>query len=99
MVIKTTDAAKINVISRAISSPSRSFDRKEREPDIGPAPCTVGFAVATFSDSYCTFAMAFFSFSITSFGSFAYDNCSAYVCPSASIQVKKPLIASRFALS
>src|SRR5882672_12395840 len=40
-VIRTTEPANKNVISRAISSPSRSLLRNEREPDIGPALGTV----------------------------------------------------------
>jgi hypothetical protein len=37
-VISTTVVANSKVISRAISSPSRNFIKKEREPDTGPAP-------------------------------------------------------------
>src|SRR5258705_12503091 len=37
MVTRTTETAKKNVISRAISSPSRNLIKNEREPDIGPA--------------------------------------------------------------
>src|SRR2546430_6614086 len=40
-VTSTTDAANKNVIIRAISSPSRSLLRNEREPGSGPAFGTV----------------------------------------------------------
>src|SRR6266850_762068 len=46
-VIKTTEAANKNVIIRAISSPSRSRDKNEREPTAGPALGTVVVVVAT----------------------------------------------------
>src|ERR1700675_1038126 len=45
-VISTTEPAKINVTSRAISSPSRSLLMNEREPVTGPALGTVVVAVA-----------------------------------------------------
>ena len=70
-VISTTIAAKIKVISRAISSPSRSLDKNEREPTAGSALGTVGFAVATSLFVYCTLLIACNSLSTTSFGSFA----------------------------
>src|SRR5260370_10491994 len=47
-VMSTTEAANKKVIIRAISSPSRSRERNEREPEIGPAPGTVVVVVATF---------------------------------------------------
>src|ERR1700676_353003 len=37
MVMSTTETANTNVISRAISSPSRRRLKKEREPTAGPA--------------------------------------------------------------
>src|SRR5258708_20110385 len=40
-VTSTTEAANKNVISRAISSPSRSRLKNEREPAMGPALGTV----------------------------------------------------------
>src|SRR5215470_7319169 len=46
-VISTTVAAKIKVTSRAISSPSCSLEKKEREPATGPALGIIGFTVAT----------------------------------------------------
>src|SRR6267378_472734 len=46
-VIKTTEAANKNVMIRAISSPSRSRDKNEREPTTGPALGTVVVVVAT----------------------------------------------------
>src|SRR3984957_15813732 len=49
-VISTTEPAKINVTSRAISSPSRSLLTNEREPMIGPALGTV-VVVVTISAS------------------------------------------------
>jgi hypothetical protein len=71
-VISTTVAANTNVISRAISSPSRRRDRKEREPVTGPAFGRVVPDVATFlAGCYWMLLMAFFSFSTTSLGSFA----------------------------
>src|SRR5215472_8622956 len=45
--MRTTVAAKTKVIRRAISSPSRRRDRKEREPETGPAPGSDAEAVAT----------------------------------------------------
>src|SRR5215467_9282990 len=45
--MRTTVAAKTKVIRRAISSPSRRRDRKEREPETGPAPGRDVEAVAT----------------------------------------------------
>src|SRR5277367_842483 len=71
-VISTTVAANRNVISRAISSPSLTFAKNEREPALGPASFIVVLVVATvFGPGYLIFEMAFFSFSITAFGSFA----------------------------
>src|SRR5215472_10860828 len=46
-VMSTTEAANRNVMSRAISSPSRSRDNREREPASGPALGTVVDVVAT----------------------------------------------------
>src|SRR5438445_6051441 len=54
MVTRTTEAANKNVISRAISSPSRSLLRNEREPDIGPAPGTVVVAAISFLNHLVT---------------------------------------------
>src|SRR5215472_6549294 len=45
--MRTTVAAKTKVIRRAISSPSRRRDRKERELETGPAPGRDVEAVAT----------------------------------------------------
>src|SRR5215472_9850451 len=45
--MSTTEAANRNVMIRAISSPSRSRDKREREPARGPAPGTVVDVVAT----------------------------------------------------
>src|SRR5215469_8740032 len=45
--MRTTVAAKTKVISRAISSPSLRRDRKEREPETGPALGRDVEAVAT----------------------------------------------------
>src|ERR1700674_363954 len=71
-VTRTTEAANKNVISRAISPPSRSRERKEREPATGPALGTVVDVVATrFGQPYWTLLMAFNSLLTTSFGSFA----------------------------
>src|SRR6266478_130562 len=49
-VTRTTEAANRNVIMRAISSPSRSRERNEREPATGPALGTVLIVVATLLD-------------------------------------------------
>src|SRR6267378_1513818 len=49
-VTRTTEAANKKVIIRAISSPSRSRERNEREPATGPAPGTVVVVVATLLD-------------------------------------------------
>src|SRR6266478_4795465 len=46
-VTRTTEAANKNVITRAISSPSRSRERKERELAAGPALGTIVVAVDT----------------------------------------------------
>src|SRR5208337_4990412 len=71
-VISTTVAANTIVVSRAISSPSRKRDRKEREPITGPAFGRVVLTVATFlAACYWMLLIAFFSFSTISFGSFA----------------------------
>jgi hypothetical protein len=71
-VISTTVVAKIKVTSRAISSPLRNFAKNEREPDTGPALFMAVVVVATFlRQNYWMLLMAFFSFSTTSFGSFA----------------------------
>lgn len=71
-VIRTTDAANTSVISRAISSPSRSFAINEREPVTGPAPFKAVVLVPTSPrNPYWMLLIAFFSFSTTSFGSFA----------------------------
>src|SRR5580700_5627960 len=48
-VISTTLAANKNVINRAISSPSRIRERKEREPTMGPALGIFVLDVATVS--------------------------------------------------
>src|SRR5213076_1753710 len=45
-VMRTTDAANKKVIMRAISSPSRSRERNEREPATGPALGTMVVVVA-----------------------------------------------------
>src|SRR5260370_41909574 len=47
-VKSTTEAANKKVIIRAISSPSRSRERNQREPETGPAPGTVVIVLATF---------------------------------------------------
>jgi hypothetical protein len=47
-VINTTVAANTSVTSRAISSPSLSRAKNEREPVTGPAPFTAVELVATF---------------------------------------------------
>src|SRR5229473_8492110 len=71
-VISTTEAANKNVIARAISSPSRSRERNEREPATGPAPGTVVVVVATMlRQLYWILLMAFNSLVTTSLGSFA----------------------------
>src|ERR1700694_1223885 len=49
-VTRPTEAANKKVIMRAISSPSRSRERNEREPTTGPAPGTVVVVVATLLD-------------------------------------------------
>src|SRR5229473_1811418 len=46
-VTRTTEAANKNVITLAISSPSRSRERNEREPATGPALGTVVVDVTT----------------------------------------------------
>jgi hypothetical protein len=46
-VITTTVVANISVTNRAISSPSRNFIKKEREPVAGPAPFKAVVVVAT----------------------------------------------------
>ena len=57
---------------RAISSPSRSREEKEREAAFGPAPGTVVDVVATLGDqTYWTLLMAFSSLSTTDFGNLA----------------------------
>lgn len=99
-VISTTVAAKIMVISRAISSPSRNLAKNEREPDMGPALFMAVVVVATFlRQNYWMLLMAFFSFSTTSLGSFAYERDSTWFWPSLSIHFRKPLMASRFPAS
>jgi hypothetical protein len=52
--MSTTEPAKINVTSRAISSPSRNRLMNEREPVKGPALGTVVvvLAITTFNRSY-----------------------------------------------
>jgi len=62
-VIKTSDAANTKVIKRAISSPSRKRERKEREPATGPALGIDGVAVVTFfRQSLLNAANGFFFF-------------------------------------
>src|SRR6266849_9991054 len=71
-VMSTTEAANKKVIIRAISSLSRSRERNEREPEIGPAPGTMVVVVATMlRQLYWILLMAFNSFVTTSLGSFA----------------------------
>src|SRR2546423_7655167 len=50
-VTRTTEAANKKVIMRAISSPSRSREKSEREPATGPALGTVVVVVATLLDA------------------------------------------------
>src|SRR5438552_17195664 len=50
-VTRTTEVANRNVIMRAISSPSRSRERNEREPATGPALGTMVVVVATLLDA------------------------------------------------
>src|SRR6059058_250895 len=50
-VMRTTDAANKKVIMQAISSPSRSRERNEREPATGPALGTMVVVVATLLDA------------------------------------------------
>src|SRR5580700_2798419 len=71
-VTSTTEAANKKVIRRAISSPSRRRERKEREPAAGPALGTVVVDVATlFGQPYWILSMAFNSLATTSLGSLA----------------------------
>src|SRR5215831_11271176 len=92
-VSKTTEAANRNVISRAISSPSRRRNKNEREPATGPAPETVVVVVATLLN----IAQGLLFLRDNLFGEFRVGKCFRVILPVGEHPTHKAL--ERVALS